>query len=72
MCTVPSAGGGGGGGGGGGVKLQPNFKKGGGVAGKEGRTFFRGAMQFSHTKKLTSEIFNNKKSFKAKIFFCHN
>ena len=60
------------------LNFQPNFQKGGGglvgpqllerVAGKERMTFFMGAMQFS-LKKLKSEIFNNKKSLQAKIFF---
>ena len=43
-----------------------------GVAGKEGVTFFQGGgglvQQFSH-KKIKSEIFNDKKSLLAKIFF---
>ena len=43
-----------------------------GVAGKEGVTFFQGEgglmQQFSH-KKIKSEIFNDKKSLLAKIFF---
>ena len=37
------------------------------VAGKEGMTFFKGNAIFTHTKKLKSEIFNNKKSLQAKI-----
>ena len=63
----------------GGVELPTKFSKRGGgglvgpqllerVAGKERMTFFMGAMQFS-LKKLKSEIFNNKKSLQAKIFF---
>ena len=65
------------GGGGGGIELPTKFSKKWGlvgpellerVGGKEGITFFTGAMQFSH-KKLKSEIFNNKKSLQAKIFF---
>ena len=52
------------------------FKKGGltgpqlleGVAGKEGVTFFRGVAIFTQ-QKIKSEIFNDKKSFQAKIFF---
>ena len=59
------------------MNFQPNFPKGGEglvgpqilerVAGKEGMTFFRGNAIFTHTKKLKSEIFNNKKSLQAKI-----
>ena len=40
-----------------------------GVAGKEGVTFFRGGCNFHQKKKLKSEIFNEKKSLLAKIFF---
>ena len=39
-----------------------------GVAGKEGVTFFRGVAIFTQ-QKIKSEIFNDKKSFQAKIFF---
>ena len=57
------------------MSLQPNLKKGGlkgpqlleGVAGKEGGDLFQG-VQLSHNK-LNSEIFNDKKSLLAKIFF---
>ena len=42
----------------------------GGVAGKEGVTFFRGrkGLQFSHKRKLKSEIFDDKKVYKQKMF----
>ena len=35
----------------------------GGVAWKEGVTFFRGGLQFLQKNKLKSEIFNDKKKF---------
>ena len=39
------------------------------VAGKEGVTFFRGGCSFStHTKKLKSETFNDKKLYEQKSF----
>ena len=40
-----------------------------GVSGKEGVTFFRGGCNFHIKNKLKSEIFNDKKSLSAKIFF---
>ena len=62
---------------GGGVEPPTKFEKGGldrtstfrgGLLGKRGVTFFRGGgVQLSH--KLKSEIFNDKKSLYAKIFF---
>ena len=66
--------------GGGGVEPLTKFSKTGaglagsqfleGVAGKEGVTFLRGGVQFLHKKnKLKSEIFNDKKSLKRKMFF---
>ena len=57
VCNPPLflLGGGGGGGVGWGSNFQPNFQKGPQllerVGGKEGMTYFRGAMQFPHTKK---------------------
>ena len=79
IVTIPpprSAGGGGERGGG--LSLQSNFQKGGGLErtstfrerllGKRGVTFFRG-VQFSDKNKLKSDIFNDKKSLLAKIFF---
>ena len=39
-----------------------------GVARKED-DFFQGGVQFSHKNKLKSEIFNDKESLYAKIFF---
>ena len=67
--------------GGGGLNLQPNFQKGrregGGLTGPQlsdggcrerGTDFFQGGCNV-HIKKLKSEIFNNKKSLQAKIFF---
>ena len=65
---------------GGGLKLQPNFRKGGGggltgpqllegIAGKERGEFFQGEeLLFSQKKKLKSEIFNDKKVYKQKYF----
>ena len=55
------------------------FKRGGGaglagpqlweeVAEKEGVTFFRMGCNFTHKKKLKSEIFNDKKVYKQKYF----
>ena len=41
----------------------------GGLLGKRG-WLFQGELQFSHKSKLKSEIFNDKKSLKVKIFFC--
>ena len=59
-------------GGGGGIEPPTKFSKKGrgwqGFAGKEGGDFFQRLLQFSH-KKLKSEIFNDKKSLQAKIFF---
>ena len=64
-----------------GLNLQQNFQKEGGltgsqllvgVAGKEGGDFFQrinGGCNFRIKNKLKSEIFNDKKSLKAKIFF---
>ena len=40
-----------------------------GVAGKEGVTLIRWVLQFSHKNKLKSEMFNDKKSLQAKMFF---
>ena len=65
MCTPPplSAGGGG-------VEHPTKFKKG-GLTGPQllkGMTFFREGLQLSHNK-LKPEIFNDKKSLEAKIFF---
>ena len=42
-----------------------------GIAGKEGGDFFRGrgGLQFHIKNKSKSEIFNDKKSLQAKIFF---
>ena len=62
-----------------GLKLQPNFRKGGGgltgtqllegIAGKERGEFFQGEeLLFSQKKKLKSEIFNDKKVYKQKYF----
>ena len=36
---------------------------------ERGGDFFQGGVQISHKNKLKSEIFNDKKSLKAKIFF---
>ena len=61
-----------------GVELPTKFSKRGGlvgpqllerVAGKEGMTFFMGDDAVFTHKKLKCEIFNNKKSLQAKIFF---
>ena len=43
-----------------------------GVAGKEVGDFFQGGVAIFTSKKLKSEIFNDKKGLLAKIFFCHN
>ena len=64
------------------LSLQPNFQKGGGawqdlnfrgrLLGKRGMTFFKGGggrLQFLHKNKLKFEIFNDKKSLQAKVFF---
>ena len=40
-----------------------------GVAGKEGVTLIRWVLQFSHKNKLKSEMFDDKKSLQAKMFF---
>ena len=78
VCTPPFCCGRAGGGGGWGS--NQTFEKGGGlgrisfsrggVAGKEGVTFFRGrkGLQFSHKHKLKSEIFDDKKVYKQKMF----
>ena len=73
MCTPLSVGGGGGG-----VQPPTKFSKrggldrtstsGGGCWERGGVTFFRGGCNF-HIKKLKSEVFNDKKSLLAKIFF---
>ena len=56
----------------GGLK-RPHLLEEGGGAWKEGVTFFQGwgggGLQFSHKNELKSEIFNDKKSLSAKIFF---
>ena len=52
--------------GGGGLDRTSTFR--GGLLGKRGGDFFQGSCNF-HTKKLKSEIFNDKKKFMAKIFF---
>ena len=36
---------------------------------ERGDNFFQGGLQFSHKSKLKSEIFNDKNSLQAKIFF---
>ena len=64
---------------GGGVNPQPNFPIGGeldrasafrgGLLGKRGSLFSGGGGSNFHIKKLKSEIFNDKKSLSAKIFF---
>ena len=62
------------------LSLQPNFQKGGGGGVDRASTFrggfleksgwfFSEALPFSHKNKLKSEIFNDKKSLLAKIFF---
>ena len=57
-------------GGGGGLDRTSTFR--GGLLGKRGGDFFQGSCNF-HTKKLKSEIFNDKKKFMGKnIFLCHN
>ena len=62
----------------GGLNFQPNFQKGGGLGMtstfREGcwervDDFFHGGDAIFTHKKLKSEIFNNKKSLQAKIFF---
>ena len=60
------------------LSLQPNFQKGGGLTGPQlleggcwerGGDFFQGGCNFHIKNKLKSEIFNDKKSLYAKIFF---
>ena len=74
MCTPLSVGGKGGG-----VQPPTKFSKrggldrtstsGGGCWERGGVTFFRGGGCNFHIKKLKSEVFNDKKSLLAKIFF---